>query len=561
MGKNNRHSKDRMYLSNHELQSHKGASSTAALRRLPFDHCALSLTPFKTPCCGPEGVIFDLVNLVPYLQRHKANPISGEPMTSRDIVRLNMSQNAGGEWQCPVTFKVFNDSSHIVAIRTTGNVFAWEAVSELNVKAKNWEDLVSGEAFSKKDIMTLLDNQDETHAARRDIGNFVHLKQVRDVSSAAEEAKPAIRHNPTAENVLRELAKRKAEEQASGLPTKSLEEIFSGGGDVAEDVASGEDVAELMALRPTVEEINPGALFTDSKKSGSLTSTSYGSITTASSTRLARASELRDARFRKLKELKQKALVQLQTNFGQINLEIAADLAPRTSWNFLTLCSRGYYDDKPFHRLVTGFALQGGSETGSGKGGASAFPGGKIFADEFHPHLSHDSRGVLAMANSGPNCNKSQFYVTLGECKYLDNKHSVFGRVVGGNATLDRIEEVGADDKDAPLRDVRILRALVFQDPIQEADALVRRDILSKRSAGGRAPPARAPPPSVAAVQSVASSADADAEAEAEAVGRFVKTADIEAPSYHSRGDAVIQEVPASKKPKPSSAGFNFSAW
>lgn len=555
MGKNNRHSKDRMYLSNHELQSHKGLASTAVLRRLPFDHCALSLTPFKTPCCGPEGVVFDLVTLVPYLQKHKANPVSGEPMTSRDILRLNISQNAAGEWQCPVTFKVFNDSSHIVAIRTTGNVFSYEAVAELNVKAKNWEDLLTGEAFCKKDIVTLLDNQDAAHAARRDIANFVHVQTVREVNSAAEAAAPSIRHNPTAEGVLKELAKRKAEELASGVTKKSLEEIFSGGGDVADDAAGGEDVAELLALQPTVEEINPGALYTDSKKSGSLTSTSYGTITTASSTRLARASELRDARFRKMKELKQKALVQLQTSCGQINLELAADLVPRTCWNFITLCSRGYYDDKPFHRLVPGFALQGGSETGMGKGGASAFPGGRVFADEFHPHLSHDARGVLAMANSGPNCNKSQFYISLGECKYLDHKHSVFGRVVGGNATLERIEEVGADDREVPLTDIRIIKALVFQDPLAEADALVRRDIMSKRA-----------PSSFSSSSSSSFSLLAETAAKlppgtaADVVGRYVIPAG--ASVEPSQQPLNQQEVPAKKaKPAPTGNQFNFSKW
>ena len=78
-------------------------------------------------------------------------------------------------------------------------------------------------------------------------------------------------------------------------------------------------------------------------------------------------------------------------------------------------------------------------------------------------------RGVLAMANSGPDSNKSQFYITYRSCKHLDNKHTIFGKLVGGMETLDAIERVGTDNKDAPVEEIKIERVAVFVNPFQEA--------------------------------------------------------------------------------------------
>lgn len=112
----------------------------------------------------------------------------------------------------------------------------------------------------------------------------------------------------------------------------------------------------------------------------------------------------------------------------------------RTSWNFITLCNQGYYNGLTFHRHIPGFMIQTGDPTGTGTGGESAFK--KPFKDEFDTRLSHCSRGILSMANSGPNTNGSQFFITFMATPHLDLKHTVFGRVVGGLATLDRLEEV-----------------------------------------------------------------------------------------------------------------------
>ena len=125
--------------------------------------------------------------------------------------------------------------------------------------------------------------------------------------------------------------------------------------------------------------------------------------------------------------------------------------------------------------------VQGGDPTGTGEGGESAW--GKPFRDEFDSRLLHDKRGILSMANSGQNTNGSQFFITFQIAKHLDFKHCVFGRIVGGNNTLERIEAIGADKKEKPLQEIKLLKAIVFTNPIEEADVLLKEEIqLAKRN-------------------------------------------------------------------------------
>lgn len=184
-----------------------------------------------------------------------------------------------------------------------------------------------------------------------------------------------------------------------------------------------------------------------------------------------------------------KAHVQLQTTHGNLNLEIHCNWSQRTSWNFLTLCQRGYYDNMEFHRLIPGFMIQTGdpaTRTGAPgtagtatdeSSGESAFGHGEAFKDEFDSRLSHNERGVLSMANSGRNTNKSQFFITFQPVTYLDNKHTIFGKVVGGLTTLDRMESVDIDKKNKPIEKIILLKTIVFTNPIPEADQLLLADI------------------------------------------------------------------------------------
>ena len=126
----------------------------------------------------------------------------------------------------------------------------------------------------------------------------------------------------------------------------------------------------------------------------------------------------------------------IQTNRGNIEIDLYADKVPNTVNNFVALARDGFYDGISFHRVIADFMVQSGDPTGSGRGG----PGYK-FNDEFHPELVHDGPGVLSMANAGPNTNGSQFYITHVATNWLDNKHSVFGKVRSGQDVVDAMQQ------------------------------------------------------------------------------------------------------------------------
>jgi len=125
----------------------------------------------------------------------------------------------------------------------------------------------------------------------------------------------------------------------------------------------------------------------------------------------------------------------LDTDKGEIKLELYAEQTPNTVNNFVFLAGEGFYDGTLFHRVIADFMVQGGDPTGTGRGGP-----GYRFNDEFDPKLRHTQPGVLSMANAGPNTNGSQFFITHIATPWLDNKHSVFGQVVEGLDVLFSIE-------------------------------------------------------------------------------------------------------------------------
>ncbi|WP_269525213.1 peptidylprolyl isomerase [Coraliomargarita parva] len=126
----------------------------------------------------------------------------------------------------------------------------------------------------------------------------------------------------------------------------------------------------------------------------------------------------------------------MTTSQGDIVLQLYAEKTPVTVASFLNLALRGYYDGLTFHRVVPKFVVQGGDPTGTGRGGP-----GYQFENEIVRTLSHDRAGILSMANSGPDTNGSQFFITLAATEFLDGRHTVFGRVVSGKDVLERIRK------------------------------------------------------------------------------------------------------------------------
>ena len=142
-------------------------------------------------------------------------------------------------------------------------------------------------------------------------------------------------------------------------------------------------------------------------------------------------------------------LAHFTTSLGDFQVELFDGRAPATTKNFVDLVEKGYYDGIVFHRVIAGFMLQGGCPDGNGRGGP-----GYTIPDEFHDELTHDSEGVLSMANSGPNTGGSQFFVTLAATAWLDGKHAVFGKVTEGIETVHTIGATSTGPGDRPLEPV-----------------------------------------------------------------------------------------------------------
>lgn len=151
--------------------------------------------------------------------------------------------------------------------------------------------------------------------------------------------------------------------------------------------------------------------------------------------------------------------VTIETTMGQLVLELYWKHAPNTCRNFAELARRGYYNNTKFHRIIKDFMIQGGDPTGTGRGGASIY--GKEFDDEISNELKHTGAGILSMANSGPNTNGSQFFITLAPTQWLDGKHAIFGRVSSGMTVVQRIGLVECDNDDRPVDDVKIVQAYI----------------------------------------------------------------------------------------------------
>lgn len=142
---------------------------------------------------------------------------------------------------------------------------------------------------------------------------------------------------------------------------------------------------------------------------------------------------------------------------GKIEIELFADRAPITAKNFADLTRKGFYNGLAFHRVIQGFMIQGGCPNGDGTGGP-----GYTIKDEFVPGLKHDGPGILSMAKTNrPNTGGSQFFITLDATPWLDMKHSVFGKVVGGLDVVKSIGKVPTDSSDRPRSPVKIVKATV----------------------------------------------------------------------------------------------------
>eukprot|EP00884_Botryococcus_braunii_P021935 jgi/Botrbrau1/8425/Bobra.0237s0045.1 len=526
--------KDRAYITATEWKNEWGGAkdrTRLAYSRLPFHCCGISFTPFEDSVCTEEGTVFEVTNIVPYIQRHHRHPVTGEPLELKSLIRLHWAKNSDGEYHCPILNKVFTEHTHIVAIKTTGNVYSWEAVEQLNIKPKYWKDLLTDAPFTRKDIIHI---QDPLNLSGRNVSEFHHVKtklSSRDGDAdASEDPLAGLNTSNLGEDAQRILAKLNTEESAKAFAAggggKKVEALrllaeaqlaqrdAKGGAKAKEAPKEGPDPRLQAPTRePVLPVFKPGAstwntddpsqappwvrakmqkeieagrwrgqdpkgekvpeakkpvpkpygwgqFVEDKMRTTGAASRAFTSTVAPVATKNERTM------VRVERNPKKKAYMQLHTTLGNLNLELHADIAPRTVENFLLLSEEGYYKDTIFHRCIKHFMIQGGDPSGTGTGGESVY--GPTFKDELDSRLLHTGRGVLSMANSGPNTNGSQFFILFKSAHHLDFKHTVFGNVVGGFETLTAMEKAETDSEDRPLTEIRVTGATVFVNPYKE---------------------------------------------------------------------------------------------
>ncbi|XP_014667751.1 PREDICTED: peptidyl-prolyl cis-trans isomerase-like 3 [Priapulus caudatus] len=157
--------------------------------------------------------------------------------------------------------------------------------------------------------------------------------------------------------------------------------------------------------------------------------------------------------------------VTLHTDFGDIKVELFCDQCPKACENFLALCASDYYNNTIIHRNIKGFMVQMGDPTGTGKGGTSIW--GNKFDNEILDELKHNMRGVVSMANNGPNTNGSQFFITYSKQSHLDHKYTIFGKVIDGWDVLEELEKQPVSQKNyRPQTDIRLQGVTIHANPL-----------------------------------------------------------------------------------------------
>ena len=157
--------------------------------------------------------------------------------------------------------------------------------------------------------------------------------------------------------------------------------------------------------------------------------------------------------------------VRMETNMGVMEFELYDELVPETAGNFKKLVEEGFYDGQRFHRIIENFMVQGGDPLSKdvsntarwGTGG----PGYDI-KDEFVDELKHTKKGLLSMANSGPNTGGSQFFITLVPTPHLDGKHAIFGEIVSGEDVLSEIGSVETEGADRPVKEIIVEKVSII---------------------------------------------------------------------------------------------------
>ncbi|PTB61848.1 cyclophilin-like protein, partial [Trichoderma citrinoviride] len=288
----------------------------------------------------------------------------------------------------PVTYKVFTDNTHIVAIRhgSYANVFAWDTVERMNIKAKMWQDLVDDQPFTRADIITI---QDPQNVASRNLDTFKYLQeggQAQLTKEQQEERKAGNINAGALGSMGDKVLKAKAAVEKARKAREAGGDVNKSSGALEKSKQSASTAVRQAPIQDKKLAANAAA-YTTGKAAASFTSTGLTPETSGE------RALLTDEEFMlKPKRVKTKGYARLETNLGNLTIELHTETAPKAVWNFIRLAQTGYYRGVAFHRNIPNFMIQGGDPTGTGKGGTSIW--GKNFNDEFDGPLTHDARGV-----------------------------------------------------------------------------------------------------------------------------------------------------------------------
>ena len=486
-----RHAQDKLYITQKQMRTLNLATggykqaNKADFKRLPFDCCSLSLRPAVKPMITRQGHVFDFINIIPWLKKYGTNPITGDPLSPKDLISVTFHQNTNQAHHCPVLYDLFTEQTHIVAIWTSGHIYSMRAINELCLKNKSknsngkfeLQDLITNKPFTKDDI---IDIQNPLRLEKFNFTQFHYLKAGIDTSTIVKNKNSDLLDENGSRIATSQLNK-KSQEVADAIKDLEKEQDLEDENDTwkrnekLDVIRRINNVYHDKQLTPATS-LDAKSHFSTGLVGSSFTSTAYTRYNT-------NEVAIRDDREMRNKFIKEKGYVQLLTSFGPLNFELHCDLIPLACENFITLAKKKYYNGTIFHRLIPDFMVQGGDPEGTGHGGKSSFEGGKEFKDEFRQSLKFNRRGVLAMANRGPHSNLSQFFITLTDkhLDHLDRKHTIFGRLVGGEETLNKIEIQKTGDKNKPIEDIVLFKISIFVDPFENANRKIDRIKLSEQ--------------------------------------------------------------------------------
>ncbi|KAN0041279.1 hypothetical protein ACTFIV_003816 [Dictyostelium citrinum] len=470
----------------YEFGGKKDGEKKNAFRPLPFYCCSLSLQHLDDPMSNENGNLFDLVYLMPFIKKYGKDPITNKSATMKDYFPITFSKNENDEYHCPILNKVFTDFTHIVCIKTTGNVYSYEAVNKLNIEAKNWFDLLSDKPFTKNDIITIQDPVNRVN--KNNISNFHFVKEGIDFSKSYDQNSTTDNNNNDNNNNNNNNNKNNNQDNENVITNEATSRIFKEmkeKGILLSEKEKEKALKDKLEKQQKEEEEQEKKLMTEEEKKKIMFekfkkekqekeeaikkhAVQAPSFTSTGFTK--KQFEEEHPSLTPGKKTKKKGYLQLKTNLGDLNIQLHCDLAPKACENFLALSEKGYYNGVTFHRLIKNFMIQGGDPTGTGSGGQSIW--GKPFKDEFSPLLKYNERGLLCMANSGTNTNGSQFFITLrSDLPHLERKHTIFGKVVGGLEVLKTMEMVKTNESDdRPNHTIKINATNIFENPFNSLD-------------------------------------------------------------------------------------------